>query len=57
MAFDLDVIKEVYDRMPARVAAARKLLGKPLTLTEKILYNHLWAGDKVDEKFEEVQVM
>ncbi len=52
MAFDLDVIKEVYDRMPARVAAARKLLGKPLTLTEKILYNHLWAGDKVDEKFE-----
>ena len=31
--------------MPARVAAARTLLGKPLTLTEKILYSHLWAGD------------
>ena len=52
MAFDLDVIKAVYDRMPARVEKARKLLGKPLTLTEKILYNHLWSGDDVSEKFD-----
>lgn len=43
--FDLDMIKAVYDRYPARVAAARKLLGRPLTLTEKILYSHLWDGD------------
>lgn len=45
MAFDIDLIRTVYERMPARVAAARTLLGKPLTLTEKILYSHLWAGD------------
>ena len=51
MLFDLDLISKVYDRMPARVEAARKLLGKPLTLTEKILYSHLWAAD-VSETFE-----
>jgi len=45
MAFDIDLIRTIYERMPARVAAARTLLGKPLTLTEKILYSHLWAGD------------
>ena len=43
--FDLDMIKAVYSRFPARVAAARKAVGKPLTLTEKILYTHLWDGD------------
>lgn len=42
MAFDLDLIQSVYQRMPERVAAARQLLGRPLTLTEKILYSHLW---------------
>ncbi len=40
--FDLDMIKAVYSRMPERVEAAKKLLGRPLTLAEKILYNHLW---------------
>jgi aconitate hydratase len=43
--FDLDMIKAVYDRYPSRVAAARKAVGKPLTLTEKILYAHLWDGE------------
>src|SRR6266481_2363940 len=45
MAFDLDMIKKVYDRYSARVAAARKATGKHLTLTEKILYAHLSEGD------------
>ncbi len=45
MAFDIDMIKGVYERMPARVDAARKLVGKPLTLAEKILYSHLWDGE------------
>lgn len=45
MAFDLDLIKTVYERMPARIQAARNLVGRPLTLSEKILYNHLWNGD------------
>ena len=43
--FDLDMIKAVYSRFPSRVTAARKAVGKPLTLTEKILYAHLWDGD------------
>ncbi len=45
MAFDLDMIKNVYDRFGTRVEGARKATGKPLTLTEKILYAHLSAGN------------
>src|SRR6201989_217360 len=45
MAFDLDMIKKVYDRYSTRIDAARKATGKPLTLTEKILYAHLSEGD------------
>ena len=44
MAFDIEMIKEVYERMGARVEAARNLAGRPLTLSEKILYSHLWDG-------------
>jgi len=44
MAFDFEMIKSVYARMGDRVAAARKLTGKPLTLAEKILYAHLFDG-------------
>ncbi len=44
MAFDIEMIKGVYSRMAERVDAARKVVGKPLTLAEKILYNHLWDG-------------
>jgi aconitate hydratase len=44
MAFDIEMIKAVYARMPERVAAARQILGRPLTLSEKILYSHLTAG-------------
>jgi aconitate hydratase len=38
------LIKAVYSRFPERIAAARQLVNKPLTLTEKILYAHLWEG-------------
>jgi aconitate hydratase len=44
MIFDLDMIKEVYAKFPERVKAARKVTGKALTLSEKILYAHLWDG-------------
>ncbi len=44
MAFDIEMIKSLYSKMPARVEAARKLLGRPLTVTEKILYSHLFDG-------------
>ncbi|MBS1949036.1 MAG: aconitate hydratase [Bacteroidetes bacterium] len=42
MVFDLGLIKKLYSEMPAKVDAARKLVGKPLTLAEKILYAHLF---------------
>ncbi|NUQ80147.1 MAG: aconitate hydratase [Bacteroidetes bacterium] len=41
MVFNLDMIEKAYKTMGERVPAARKLLGRPLTLTEKILYSHL----------------
>ncbi len=44
MAFDIEMIKKVYDNLDAKVNAARKVVNKPLTLTEKILYAHLWDG-------------
>jgi len=44
MAFDVDMIKKVYERMADRVDSARSIVGRPLTLSEKILYNHLWDG-------------
>ena len=45
MAFDIEMIKSVYKNMAERVDAARKVVGKPLTLSEKILYSHLWNGN------------
>ena len=45
MAFDIKMIKEVYARMKLRVDTAREVVGRPLTLSEKILYNHLWDGN------------
>ena len=44
MAFDINMIKEVYSKVVERVNAARNITGKPLTLAEKILYTHLWDG-------------
>ncbi len=49
MAFDIDMIKEVYAKMDKRVKAARNILNKPMTLTEKILYSHLDEGDASEE--------
>lgn len=44
MAFDLDMIKAVYKTMGERVNKAKEVTGKPLTLSEKILYSHLAQG-------------
>ena len=41
MLFDLDYIQRVYKELPERLKKIRRLLGRPLTLTEKILYSHL----------------
>jgi aconitate hydratase len=51
MTFDIDMIRKVYERYPERIAAARKAVGKPLTLSEKILYAHLWDG-AADQAFD-----
>jgi len=45
MAFDIEMIKRVYAQLPARIHTARRILNKPLTLTEKILYSHLYDGE------------
>src|SRR6476469_8255955 len=42
MAFDLELIRKVYERMPRKIEEARTLTGKALTLAEKILYSHLY---------------
>jgi aconitate hydratase len=48
MAFDIEMIKRVYANFPLRIAAARQTTGKALTLTEKILYAHLWQGNATE---------
>ena len=48
MVFDLDMIRALYAAIPARVAKARKVVGKPLTLSEKILYSHLHKDQKLE---------
>ncbi len=48
MAFDIEMIKKVYAEMPAKVDAARKALGRPLTLSEKILFSHLHPEQKLE---------
>jgi len=47
MAFDINMILELYKRFPAMVSNARKLTNKPLTLAEKILYTHLWDNKNI----------
>lgn len=42
MAFDINMIKGVYAKMEERVDAARAIVGRPLTYSEKILYAHLF---------------
>lgn len=42
MAFDIEMIRSHYVQLPERIAAARKILNRPLTASEKILYTHLW---------------
>ena len=44
MAFDIEMIRKMYAGFGARVEAARKVVGRPLTLSEKILYTHLWEN-------------
>jgi aconitate hydratase len=49
MAFDIDMIKKVYSQYDERITAARQVVKKPLTLSEKILYTHLWDGNATED--------
>src|SRR5437868_15500642 len=46
MLFDLDLIQKVYSELPGKIEKARKIVGKPLTLAEKILYSHTYQPAK-----------
>ncbi|MEX0983109.1 MAG: aconitate hydratase [Bacteroidales bacterium] len=47
MAFDLDLIRNYYSKLSSKLEIARKELGSPMTLTEKILYSHLYNTEKI----------
>ncbi len=49
MTFDLNMIQKVYAELPAKMQAIRKIVAKPLTLTEKILYSHLHTSMQLKE--------
>ncbi|HHU58511.1 MAG TPA: aconitate hydratase [Bacteroidales bacterium] len=51
MAFDIDMIRRVYAHFGEKVEQTRKVLNRPLTLTEKILYAHL-SGELPQQAFE-----
>ncbi|HLO92612.1 MAG TPA: aconitate hydratase [Lentimicrobium sp.] len=47
MLFDLELIKKVYFELPGKIEKARKVLNRPLTLSEKILYSHLFEDQTI----------
>ena len=49
MVFDIEMIKKVYSSMKDKVDHAKKICNHPLTLSEKILYSHLW--NNVEKSF------
>ncbi len=49
MAFDIEMIKGFYRKLPGRIEAARKVLNRPMTLSEKILYSHLDEGNATQD--------
>ena len=50
MAFNIEMIVKVYEKIKSKVDKARKIKGTPLTLSEKILYSHLWS-DNLDTPY------
>lgn len=47
--FDIEMIRKHYASFAEKVDAAKKVIGKPLTLAEKILYAHLYDGEELKE--------
>jgi len=46
MTANFDMIKKVYAQFQNKAAKARKIVGRPMTYAEKILYAHLWEMPK-----------
>ena len=44
MLFDLEMIESVYARLSGRVESARRVLNRPMTLAEKVLYAHVYGS-------------
>ena len=49
MAFDIDMIKKVYETFGAKIDKARAVVNRPLTLSEKILFAHLHTDQKIED--------
>jgi len=49
--FDLNIIKSFYESLPNKIRDLRKVVDRPLTLSEKILYAHLYDFSKL-KKFD-----
>ncbi len=45
MTFDIEMIKEVYNNFTSRIENIKKIVNRPLTVSEKILYTHLWEKE------------
>ncbi|MBT5439819.1 MAG: aconitate hydratase, partial [Candidatus Marinimicrobia bacterium] len=45
MAFNIEMIEKVYKQIKNKVDKARAIKQTPLTLSEKILYAHLWDSE------------
>lgn len=44
MTADIEMIKNIYSQLRNKINLTRKIVGKPLTYVEKILYAHLWES-------------
>ncbi|HLF64816.1 MAG TPA: aconitate hydratase [Saprospiraceae bacterium] len=49
MAFDIEMIRAYYQILPEKIAVIRKVINRPLTLSEKILYTHLHADSPLND--------
>ena len=49
MVFDLEMIKKIYSSIREKVDYAQSVCNHPFTLSEKILYSHLWS--KIEKPF------
>ena len=46
MPFDIQLVKDLYSKYPDYISVFRKIVKRPLTLSEKILFTHLSENQK-----------